>query len=242
MDFNTILLRLGVDPSNFSNRLNEPIKTKDGYIYDVIQNEDFRQCLYCNSKNVIIHGYFYTEINCSETDHIKDILRIKRIRFKCKECNRTYCPSIRGLSRYSKTSNQTKDMIIKDFTKNITFADIAKRYSLSTARIIQIFDENIKYVPRKKMPIVLCIDEIRFKVDSDQNYCCILYDYNSSEIVDIIKNRKLAYLDEYFAKLPQKEKDVVRIFISDMYDGYATIKRKHFNKALHIVDLFHVIN
>ena len=27
-----------------------------------------------------------------------------------------------------------------------------------------------------------------------------------------------------------------------MYDAYATIRNKYFSKALHIVDLFHVIN
>lgn len=38
MDFNTLLLRLGLDPTNFVNRLNEPIKTSTGFIYEVDQN------------------------------------------------------------------------------------------------------------------------------------------------------------------------------------------------------------
>lgn len=242
MDFNTLLLRLGIDPSNFSNRLNEPIRTENGFIYEVNQEVKERICPHCRSKNVIINDYDVVEINCSETDQIKDILRVKKVRFKCKDCNKTYTPNIKGIPRYSKTSSQTLHMILNDFTKLMTFKDIAQRYGLTTARVLQIFDDNIKFVPRKTMPITLCIDEIHFKEDIDQNYCCVLYDYDNSEIVDIIKNRKSAYLEEYFNNIPEKERNHVRIFISDMYDGYASVRKKYFKKAIHVVDLFHVIN
>lgn len=242
MDFNTILLRLGLDPNCFVNRLNEPIKTDEGFIYEIEQECNERLCIYCKSDNVIIHDHDTVEINCSETDHIKDILRIRKVRFKCKDCKRTFTPSIRGIERYSKTSSQTLDMILKDFHKVISFKDIGIRYSLSTARILQIFDENINYVPRRRLPGIMCIDEIRFTADYNQHYCCVLYDFETGEIVDIIKNRQLAYLNEYFDKIPEKERNQVRVFISDMYDGYATVKRRYFTKALHVVDLFHIIN
>ena len=32
MDFNTLLYRLGIDPSSFINRENEPIKTESGFM------------------------------------------------------------------------------------------------------------------------------------------------------------------------------------------------------------------
>ena len=47
MNFNTILYRLGMDPSNFINEYNEPIKTPDGFIYEVRQRTDVRVCPYC---------------------------------------------------------------------------------------------------------------------------------------------------------------------------------------------------
>ena len=58
-------------------------------------------------------------------------------------------------------------------------------YGLSTARVMQIFDDDIKYVPRRPMPEVLCLDEIRFSKDKDQQYVCILYDFHNREIVDV---------------------------------------------------------
>ena len=242
MNFNTILYRLGIDPSNFVNEDNEPIKTPDGFIYEVTQRTNERICPYCGCVEAIINDHDIVEINCSETDQIKDILRIKKVRFKCKGCNKTYTPPITGIDRYSKTSNQTLNMIIRDFTKMITFKDIGIRYGLTTARILQLFDEKINFVPRRTLPFVLCIDEIKFDEEYDQKFCCVLYDHNSKEIVDIIKNRKLAYLEEYFSSIPEKERNNVKYFVSDMYDGYKTVCHKYFRKAIHIVDLFHVIN
>jgi hypothetical protein len=57
MDYNSMLLRLGLDPSNFVNRFNEPIKTDTGFIYEVEQKKDKLPCPFCPSNNVYIKGY-----------------------------------------------------------------------------------------------------------------------------------------------------------------------------------------
>ena len=241
MNFNTVLLRLGIDPDNFINQESDPIKTDRGFIYEVAQKSDIRTCPYCLSEKTVVKDHDIVEINCSETDHIQDVLRIKKVRFKCKNCEKTFTPRIKGIEPYSKISEQKKRMILNDFTKSITFSQIAQRYQLSSARILQFFDENVPYVPRYPMPEVLCIDEIKFQEEYDQKYCCVLYDFHKKRIVDIIKNRQMPYLDEYFSAIPESERQKVRYFISDMYDGYATVCRRYFPQSTHIIDLFHVI-
>ena len=57
MDYNSMLLRLGLDPCNFVNRVNEPIKTESGFIYEVEQKKDKPPCPFCPSNNVYIKGY-----------------------------------------------------------------------------------------------------------------------------------------------------------------------------------------
>lgn len=241
MNFNTLLYRLGIDPDNFINQENEPIKTDKGFIYEVKQRTDSRQCPFCLSQRSVVNNYRYVEINCSETDQIEDLLRIKKVRLKCKDCGRTFTPPIKGIEPYSKTSSQTLQMVYNDFSKPLTFSQIAERYGLTTSRIIQIFDEKITFVPRRPLPEILCIDEIRFTEVYDQKYCCVLYDFTKGQLIDIIVNRQLPYLKEYFEAIPQSERDKVKYFISDMYDGYATVCRKYFKNAIHIIDLFHVI-
>ena len=108
-------------------------------------------------------------------------------------------------------------------------------------RVIQIFDDEIPFIPRGRMPEVLCIDEKRFKGDTVASYCCILYDHQRREIVDIIESRQLPYLYEYFSDIPESELNNVKYFVSDMYDGYRNIHSYFFKKAIHIIDLFHVV-
>lgn len=241
MDFNILLLRLGISSENFINADSLAIPIEGGMLYEVEQSKTKRKCPYCGNKDVRISGYYYTETKCSESENFKDILRIKRVRFKCKKCGKTFSPKIDGIERYSTISNQVERFIINDFVKPLTFAEIGKRYSLEKQRIIQIFDEKIKYVPRRKMPRILCIDEIKFSEEFDQNYCCVLYDFEKKEIVDIIKNRQIAYLREYFASIPLKERENTTIFISDMYDAYSTIRSNYFPHAVHIIDKFHIV-
>lgn len=240
MDFNILLLRLGISPKNFINKMNEPITIENGFLYDVEQEILSRKCPYCGHADCVKIGYYYTETNCSECENCKDLLRIKRVRLKCKHCGKTFSPKIEGIERYATVSEQVQQFIFNDFTKPLTFSQIAEKYGLTKNRIIQIFDEKVKFVPRRKMPRVLCIDEIKFSEELDQNYCCVLYDFERKEIVDIIRNRKMPYLREYFANIPLKERENTKVFISDMYDGYSTVCKNYFPQAVHIVDKFHV--
>ena len=48
-------------------------------------------------------------------------------------------------------------------------------------------------------------------------------------------------INRYFESIPLRERDKVKVFISDMYDGYLKIKTKYFPKTLFVIDLFHVI-
>ncbi len=241
MDFNTLLLRLGISPNNFINKDNEPIPISNGFLYDVEQSKEERKCPYCSSNNTRITGYYFTETSCSESQNFTDILRIKRIRFRCKKCGKTFSPPIKGIEKYSTISKQVEQFITSDFFRTLTFAQIADKYDLTKQRIIQMFDNKIKFVPRRNMPRVLCIDEIKFSEDIDQNYCCVLYDFERKEIVDIIRNRKMAYLREYFSSIPLNERLNTKVFISDMYDAYSTVCSNYFPNAIHIIDRFHVV-
>ena len=241
MNFNTLLLRLGFKPDDFLDVPVDPIPFDGGFIFEAELETDNRQCPKCKSCNAHIHGYSYVEYNCSENDNIKDILRIKKPRYLCLKCHKTYTPDVQGMRYRRSTSSLTEQLIYADFASKLTFRDLAKKYQLSHARVIQLFDEKVKYVPPLKMPRVLCIDEIRFSEELNQKFICVLSDFEKGEIVDIVKNRQMAYLREYFASIALKERENTKVFISDMYDGYANIYRHYFPKATHVVDLFHVV-
>lgn len=241
MDFNTFLTRLGIDPDGFKNIKTDPIITDDGFIFYTEQRSDERICPYCHSIHTEIKGYHHVDINCSDNENIKDILRVKKVRFICRDCHRTFTPPLKGITRRAHISDLTKQLIYNDFTRKMTFQGIASKYQISNGYVVALFDAKVRYVPRSQLPKILCIDEFHFSSELDQKYCCCLVDYQDRSVLDIIKSRQMPYLREYFANISQSERNNVKVFISDMYDGYSTIKHAYFPNAIHVIDLFHVI-
>lgn len=242
MNYNTFLIRYGISPDNFKAVVAEPIKTSTGYMYCLEQRTDInRQCPFCDSKSIIIKDYDMIKTNISINDNSKDFLMIKKVRFKCKRCNKTYTPEIEGIKPYNHISNLSKNYITWDFYKKLSYTQIAEKYDVSVGYVIHLFDETFPYIPRKKLPKILCIDEFHFSKIYDQKYCCVLTDFETGEVIDIIKNRQKAYLEEYFTNISLEEREQVTYFVSDMYDEYGIIQRKFFPNSIHVIDMFHII-
>ena len=241
MDFNTTLLRFGLDSSNFTNKPVNTIKTSNGFIYEVEEENKQHICPHCNHQTLFVHGYKWIKIKLTTTVGFKETLRIKRIRYKCPKCGKTHTFKLQGIERYKTISDFVITAIKNEFYEIQSFTTIAKRYDISLNQVINIFDEHTKIMPRRPLPEYLCIDEKHFEGDSDGKYCVVLSDFFSGEVIDVLPNRQMPYLDEYFKNISFIERSNVKVFISDMYDGYSTVKNKYFPKALFVIDLFHVI-
>lgn len=93
-------------------------------------------------------------------------------------------------------------------------------------------------MPRRPLPECLCIDEKHFEGDSDGKYAVVIFDLFTGDVIDVLENRQLPYLDEYFSNIPFKERSNIKVFNSDMYDGYSIIKNRHFPRVMFDVGLF----
>lgn len=241
MDFNTTLLRFGLDSSNFVNKPVNVIRTNNDFIYEVEEDYKKQICPICNHQYMFVHGYKWMTIKLSTTLNVKEHLRVKRIRYMCPHCHKTHTFSLKGIERNKTISNFVLTAIKNEFYEIQSFTTIANRYDVSLQTIINIFDEYTKVMPRRPLPEYLCIDEKHFEGDSDGKYCVVLSDFFTGEVIDVLPNRQMPYLDEYFNNISQRERNNVKVFISDMYEGYSTVKNKYFPKAMFVVDLFHVI-
>jgi len=241
MYLNTFLYLFGLDPDNFVNELVEPFESDDGVIiYNLRQRTDIGICKICQAFDAEINNYSWTETNFTTNEGRPVILRIKKVRFKCKICGKTFTPKLIGIDRYAKIGKQVKTLIINEFYKQKSFSIIANDYRVSQMQVIRIFDEAFPFIKKGALPVALCIDEIGFKSE-DGNYAAILYDHDKRRVIDVIRNRQKEYLKDYFYHCYPDERRRVRYFISDLYEGYASIKEEFFKDAVHIVDMFHVI-
>lgn len=241
MDFNTILNRFGFDSLNFENKELSIIEFEGGYIYEAHEAKKKLSCPFCNHNFMLVHTYKWIEFKLTSTINLRELLRVKRIRYKCPKCGKTHTFPLKGIERNSNISNFVLTAIKKEFYEIQSFSTIANRYSLSVNKVIDIFDEYTKVVPRRTLPEYLCIDEKSFEGNTDGKYAVVISDFFTGEVIDVLENRQMPYLDEYFNKISFKERNNVKVFISDMYDGYYTVKRKYFPNAIFVIDLFHVI-
>ena len=241
MDFNTFFIRFGLDSSNFINKPVEIIETSTGFIYEAEEEYKQRICPFCNHQFLNIHSYKWISQKLGTTIGVKETLKIKRIRYKCPKCGKTHTFKLEGIARGHVISDFVKTSIQQEFYEIQSFRTIAKRYDVSIQKVLDIFDEYTHYVPRCPLPEYLCIDEKHFEGNTDGKYCVVISDFFTGEIIDVLENRQMPYLDDYFEDIPLKERNNVKVFISDMYEGYSSIKNKYFPKAMFVIDLFHVI-
>ena len=132
--------------------------------------------------------------------------------------------------------------ILKDLQEpGETFTHAAKRYHISPTSVSSIFDSVVS-IPRAKLPEIMCTDENYAFHSKTQNskYICLLIDQTNGQPIDILPSRRYEYLDKYFSNIPKYEIDQVHIMITDMYEPYRRIIKKHFKNAIHVVDHYHV--
>lgn len=241
-NINNYLILFGLSKDDFEQDISDPITSEDGVTIYLNQRTDInRKCVYCKSLNVVVKDRDLITLRSTINSSQKISLLIKKVRFFCKNCHRSYTPELTNILPYSKINPQVRYSIISSFFQMISFTNIANFHDVSITTVFEIFDNTFINVQRGTMPRILCIDEFHFSSQYDQNYCCVLVNFETKEIVDILKNRKKEYLNEYFSSIPSSERQRVIYFISDMYDEYLTIKNRYFPNAIHIVDRFHVI-
>lgn len=115
---------------------------------------------------------------------------------------------------------------------------------------MHIFDSHVQ-IERKPLPAVLSMDEHYFPQSSyDSLYICILMDFNTGTIIDVLPDRKKDYLAGYFTKIRMNthnvetglsELDNVKYVSIDLYNTYKRISKIYFPKAIICADSFHVI-
>ena len=86
--------------------------------------------------------------------------------------------------------------------------------------------------------------------DYDSTYCCLLMDFRTGELVDVLPDRRKTYLMKYFSTIKKdsldyatkrSELDNVKYISIDMYEPFRDIASIYFPKALVCADSFHVV-
>lgn len=215
-------------------------KVDNQYSIFITLRKNTNCCIFCNSNKIIIKDYYPRTIKHSHFKNTKAILIIKQRRFKCKECKRTFNEEIPITTENKSLSVETVMSILYDIKKIKSFTDIANEHNVSLTTVISLMNKHI-ITDRLPLPEVLSFDEFKNTTSGNGKYACLLVDFKTSQVVDVIPHRTYIELYDYFKVIPQKELDNVKYIVSDMFENYYKIARFFFHKATYLVDAFHLI-
>lgn len=248
------LKKFTIDILNIEPEKVEEIETVDSkndelQILITLKRDQFT-CRDCKSK-LKIHGYTTRKMIHSTLVNRKCVICYRQRRYYCPNCEITYVEKNPFSFTKEGITTETKINVLKDlkYVTN-TYSAVAARFNISITKVQNIFDRHVD-IARKPLPEVLSIDE-HYSPESnhDSVYICILMDFNSGEIIDILPDRKKNYISSYLTNiklntLDEKTKiselDNVKYISIDLYENYRDIAKTYFPKALVCADQFHVL-
>ena len=233
---------LNLKSININKDLSFAKNDKDSLKIHIYLNDSFVSCPVCGSISIKKNGHrikhVIHSISTLEPCHI--VLHSKR--FLCSDCGKSFIEFNPFSDNLSKISHSTKLLVLEDLKSHTsTFSSVASSYNLSCQSVINIFDNYI-HPRRLTLPKVLCIDEIYTKRLTKYKYCCVMLNFQTLKLVDILPSRHKFFLIDYFSKIPLKERLNVEYVIIDMYVPYKEVIKNVFFNAKIAVDSFHVIS
>ena len=234
------------DPNlDFSETTCEIVKIKNvetKVISATLKNKPHK-CPYCEEEKIIIHGYKTSKIRLLPSAEYNVILKLKKQRYKCKCCGKTFISKTDEVAEHCQISKKVKLAIYLKTQEKISEKDIAKQYNVSSNTInrvikaAQSYNTNYNYLPES-----LCFDEFKSTKDAEGAMSFIFVDAKTHKIVDILENRKLSKLIKYFMRYSKKARDNVKFIVMDMYTPYISLVKECFRNAQIIFDKFHIVN
>lgn len=213
---------------------------KDGLYIDVILQRKSHQCPVCLNMTDKVKDYSIKKITHSVLASSKCIINYHARRYRCPICNKTFLEHNPFTVSGSRISLATVYNILEDLRKpNVTFKDAAERFHVSQTTVAHIFDSFVS-ISRRTLPEYILIDEVYAFKSVHSKYVCVLVDYETQNIIDVLPSRKKATLIDYFMAIPLYERKKVKIVSSDLWESYRIVTKIMFPNAVCAVDHFHV--
>ncbi len=247
-NFITKLLNLKEENLFFSGEINKV--TKNNITYNLIHAKLTYHPIACevcgvinDNTSIIKYGYKSSDIKISPINSNPSILRLKKQRFLCKECNHTFTADTNIVDKHCYISKDVKNKILIDLRKKISEKDIAEINYVSPNTVTRAIDSNFEsYNPKTDfLPENLLFDEFKSTKNIKGKMSFLYVNADTNEIIDIVENRQLYYLENYFSRFSLSARKNVKTVCIDMYAPYISLIKKVFPNAEIIMDKFHIV-
>lgn len=201
------------------------------------------KCGHIMDNKIIKHGFKVSNITIPNISGFNSILKLKKQRYICKHCHKTFTLKTTIVNKNCYISNNTLRSIALDSKNKTSEKDIAFRNNVSHSTVNRVIDSAYETYKIKKnyLPKHLCFDEFKSVKAASGAMSFMFCDADTREIVDIVENRRLQYLLTYFLSFSKEARKSVETVVIDMYKPYMTLIKTVFPNAKIVIDKFHLV-
>ncbi len=200
-------------------------------------------CGHVFDKNIIKHGFKTSNIKIPNVSGFNAYLRLRKQRYFCKHCNSTFTLNTDIVNKYCFISNNTKLAIALNAKDKISEKDIAKMHNVSHSTVNRVvnsfydyYKPNYNYLPKH-----LGFDEFKSVKSATGAMSFIFCDSDTGQIIDILEDRRLHVLKDYFLRYSKAARNAVKTIVIDIYSPYISLIKSVFPNAKIIFDKFHIV-
>ena len=174
---------------------------------------------------------------------LKTILRLKKQRYLCKHCGKSFTLRDNVTDYGCFISKNTKWKIANELRNKVSEKDIVKSNNVSPNTVERIMDSyyDTQKLYKNYLPDVLSFDEFKSVKSADGTMSFHICNGITGQTIDIVEDRKLLSLLEYFGYYSFKARKSVKFIVIDMYSPYVSLIQKVFPNAQIIIDTFHLV-
>ena len=200
-------------------------------------------CEHCRSVRIIRNGSYTTRTQMLKVKEKLTILELKRTRFLCHDCGRTFSAKTDLVDEHHQLTKELKQAILMELYENQSRKLIAKKYFVSDGTVTRILREATKHYQSRMnfLPTVLCMDEFKSmkSVSGSMSFICV--DGTTHQLFTILEDRRLYKLTQYFLHFPRKARLKVKYLVMDMNASYCQLLKTVFPNAEIVTDRFHIV-
>lgn len=214
-------------------------ETAAAYHIEAKYEDPFREneCPYCQFRSLDLHGRLKRSYVDTPIHGRKVTLELRRQRFKCQRCKKTFYEEIPNLDDKHRMTGRLNHYIwVNAFRR--TFTALADDVGVNEKTVRNIFREHVSKIDEQHvvmLPEVLGIDEIKL----DHKYRCVLTDVKNRRMIDMLRNRDKLTLSNYLYK--RIDRECVKLVCMDMWNPYRDMISSLLPQAKIIVDKFHFV-
>lgn len=203
------------------------------------------KCFHCqaeNDRSIIKWGFKTVRVLLNDVSEYKTYLEVAKQRFRCKNCSQTFLAESSLTNRHCWIANRVKLSVAEKLTQMNTLTGIAKEKRVSASTVYRVLHQfyEAKISKKSSLPKVLCMDEFKSVRRVSGAMSFIMMDGETKKLVDIVDNRQLPNLRNYFQRFDRSAREGVQWIVTDFYSPYDSLRKELFPNAQLIIDRFHI--